>query len=79
MINNFFNHGLVNFTVQVSLHYFGRPSALTIYSTAETSSSENIITEVKQLTPAMRESGSSSRKVRLPNSTLHISLASFVQ
>ncbi|KAG7555984.1 SAC domain [Arabidopsis suecica] len=39
-----------------------RPSAVTIYSTAETSSSENIITEAKHSTPAMNESGSSSRK-----------------
>lgn len=83
MINNFFSHGLVNFTtykiMQVTLRSFGRLSAVTIYSNAETSSSENIITEAKHSTPAMNESGSSSRKVSLQNSTLHISLASFVQ
>lgn len=44
---------------------FGRPSAVTTYSTAEISSSENIISEVKQSTPAMSENGSSSRKVSI--------------
>jgi hypothetical protein len=39
-----------------------RSSALTRYSTAETSSSENIISEAKQSTPAKSEGGSSSRK-----------------
>ncbi|WZZ31157.1 hypothetical protein YC2023_014558 [Brassica napus] len=39
-----------------------RPSLLSSYSTAEMSSSENIISEAKQPAPAMSESGSSSRK-----------------
>ncbi|KAF8113397.1 hypothetical protein N665_0050s0053 [Sinapis alba] len=46
-----------------------RPSALASCSTAEMSSSENIISEVKQSTPAMRESGSSSRKGKEPMGT----------
>ncbi|KAH0854635.1 hypothetical protein HID58_051010 [Brassica napus] len=43
-----------------------RPSPLTSYSTAEVSSSENIISEVKQSTPAISENGSSSRKGKEP-------------
>ncbi|KAJ0261280.1 Phosphoinositide phosphatase SAC4 [Hirschfeldia incana] len=43
-----------------------RPSS---YSTAEVSSSENIISEVKQSTPAMNENGSSSRKGKEPMGT----------
>ncbi|KAJ4908053.1 Phosphoinositide phosphatase SAC4 [Raphanus sativus] len=46
-----------------------RPSAVTTYSTAEISSSENIISEVKQSTPAMSENGSSSRKGKEPMGT----------
>ncbi|CAG7892024.1 unnamed protein product [Brassica rapa] len=43
-----------------------RPSLLSSYSTAEMSSSENIISEAKQPAPAMSESGSSSRKGKEP-------------
>ncbi|CAH2072255.1 unnamed protein product [Thlaspi arvense] len=46
-----------------------RPSALTRYSTAEISSSENIISEAKQVTQAVSESGSSSRKGKEPMGT----------
>ncbi|ESQ42102.1 hypothetical protein EUTSA_v10012697mg [Eutrema salsugineum] len=46
-----------------------RPSALTRYSTAETSSSENIVSVEKQAKPAMSESGSSSRKGKEPMGT----------
>ncbi|KAG5376503.1 hypothetical protein IGI04_041099 [Brassica rapa subsp. trilocularis] len=46
-----------------------RPSALASCSTAEMSSSENIISEIKQSTPAMSESGSSSRKGKEPMGT----------
>lgn len=48
---------------------FGRPSALASCSTAEMSSSENIISEVKQSMPAMSERGSSSRKGKEPMGT----------
>ncbi|CAN6848858.1 unnamed protein product [Brassica oleracea] len=43
-----------------------RPPVLASYSTAEMSSSENIISEAKQPPPAMSESGSSSRKGKEP-------------
>ncbi|CAA7030021.1 unnamed protein product [Microthlaspi erraticum] len=46
-----------------------RSSALTRYSTAETSSSENIISEAKQPRPAKSEGGSSSRKGKEPMGT----------
>ncbi|CAN6871755.1 unnamed protein product [Brassica oleracea] len=46
-----------------------RPSALASCSTAEMSSSEIIISEIKQSTPAMSESGSSSRKGKEPMGT----------
>uniref|UniRef100_A0A1J3DP79 Phosphoinositide phosphatase SAC4 n=1 Tax=Noccaea caerulescens TaxID=107243 RepID=A0A1J3DP79_NOCCA len=46
-----------------------RSSALTRYSTAETLSSENIISEAKQSTPAKSEGGSSSRKGKEPMGT----------
>ncbi|KAJ4883573.1 Phosphoinositide phosphatase SAC4 [Raphanus sativus] len=46
-----------------------RPSALASCSTAEMSSSENIISEVKQSMPAMSERGSSSRKGKEPMGT----------
>ncbi|CAH8392882.1 unnamed protein product [Eruca vesicaria subsp. sativa] len=46
-----------------------RPSTLASCSTAEMSSSENIISEVKQSTPALSERGSSSRKGKEPMGT----------
>ncbi|KAL0735394.1 hypothetical protein Bca4012_011604 [Brassica carinata] len=46
-----------------------RPSALASCSTAEMSSSENLISEVKQSMPAMSERGSSSRKGKEPMGT----------
>ncbi|XP_013612420.1 PREDICTED: phosphoinositide phosphatase SAC4-like [Brassica oleracea var. oleracea] len=46
-----------------------RPSALASCSTAEMSSSEIISSEIKQSTPAMSESGSSSRKGKEPMGT----------
>ncbi|WZZ21899.1 hypothetical protein YC2023_123286 [Brassica napus] len=46
-----------------------RSSALASCSTAEMSSSENIISEIKQSAPAMSESGSSSRKGKEPMGT----------
>ncbi|CAN8244215.1 unnamed protein product [Cochlearia groenlandica] len=46
-----------------------RPLALASCSTAEMSSSENIISEAKQPTPATSESGSSSRKGKEPLGT----------
>ncbi|CAN8252479.1 unnamed protein product [Cochlearia groenlandica] len=46
-----------------------RRTALTRHSTAEMSSSENIITEAKQSTPATSESGSSSSKAKEPMGT----------